>query len=98
MADHDATIAALPGKKAAPDHPRDFSNIWRDRLIFKQIYSADDPRPAERAESILKLLLSLKTPAKLDSRQSAHPRRQPTPLESIPALSLQVNRCQLLWL
>ena len=92
MPNHDTTIGALTGKKAAPDRPRDFTVIWRDRLIFEQTYSADDPGPAERAESILKLLLSLKKPAKLDRRQSARHRRQPTPLDNIPALSLRGNR------
>ena len=70
MPNHDATIGALTGNKAAPYLPRDFTVIWRDRLIFERPYPADDPRPTKRTEDILKLLLSLKKPAKLDRRQN----------------------------
>jgi len=92
MPNYDTTIGALTGNKAAPDRPRDFTAIWRDRLNFEKTYGADDPRLVERAESIFKLLLSLRKPAKLNwRRRSSRARRDPTPLENIPALSLRGN-------
>ena len=92
MPNYDTTIGALTGNKAAPDRPRDFTTIWRDRLRFEKTYCADDPRLLERAESIFKLLLSLRELAKPNWRRpSSRPRRESIPLENFPALSLKGN-------
>jgi hypothetical protein len=55
----DRTIGALTGEVADPDRPRDYTEIWRQRLEFEARHYADEPRVILRTRKILNLLKSI---------------------------------------
>jgi len=59
MPNYDDTIGALIGTRAAPDRPRDYTQIWKTRLRFEEKHAAGDSRPLERARRILELLYTI---------------------------------------
>lgn len=63
--DYDKTIGALTGEKAAPDQPRDFLNIWEDRLKFEEKYNADDSQLVERTRRIVQVFRQIDSPTNL---------------------------------
>lgn len=63
--DYDKTIGALTGEKAAPDQPRDFLNIWEDRLKFDEKYNAENPKLVERTRRIVQVFRQIDTPTNL---------------------------------
>lgn len=54
--DYDATVAALTGRPAGPDRPRDMIREWEDRLAFFLRHSSPDAPHVRSAEKILGLL------------------------------------------
>jgi hypothetical protein len=54
--DYDTTIGALTGAKAQPDRPRDFIELWEDRLRFERTHSPDNRKLIGRIQHILRLL------------------------------------------
>jgi hypothetical protein len=65
MPNYDATIGALIGARAEPDRPRDYRQIWKQRLRFEEKHAADDPGPLERTRRILELLHTIDQPSSL---------------------------------
>ena len=85
MPNFDITIGALTGEKAQPDRPRDYTAVWRERVRFERTYCTEDLRIVERAENILKLLMTIKLPPKLKSRRRSAVER----ITNLPPLSLR---------
>ena len=54
--DFDRTIGALTGEPAAPNRPRDFVNIWKDKVRFQLQHSAEDTTTLERTKRITDVL------------------------------------------
>lgn len=52
------TIGALTGERAEPDRPRDYTEIWRQRLAFETKHAHGDARVIARTQKILDLLNS----------------------------------------
>ena len=63
--DYDKTIGALTGEKAAPDKPRDFLNVWEDRLKFDEKYNAENPKLVERTRHIVQVFRQIDSPTNL---------------------------------
>lgn len=63
--DYDKTIGALTGEKAAPDKPRDFLNLWEDRLKFEEKYNAEDSQVVERTRRIVQVFRQIDTPTNM---------------------------------
>jgi len=63
--DYDKTIGALTGEKAAPDRPRDFLNVWEERLKFEQKYNADNPQLVDRTQRIVQVFRQIDSPTNL---------------------------------
>ncbi|NQV57020.1 MAG: hypothetical protein HQ503_14265 [Rhodospirillales bacterium] len=61
MPNFNQTIGALTGKRAEPDRPRDYTEIWHQRLEFEMEHLPNDSRILERTRKIIDLLQSLKT-------------------------------------
>jgi hypothetical protein len=93
MPNFDATIGALIGTRAEPDRPRDYTQIWKQRLRFEEKHAADDPRPLERTRRILELLKTIDQPPALPQLIVAPPQRPSAqgPLE-LPAIRLVATR------
>ena len=65
MPNFEFTIGALTGEKPEPERPRDYVEIWRQRLEFEENHAADGGRMVRRTQEILTLLQSIeKQPAK----------------------------------
>ena len=60
--DFDKTIGALTGERARPDVPRDFVQIWEDRLAFEQKYSSHAPGVIEKTDKISRVFQRLDSP------------------------------------
>ncbi|PKU26062.1 hypothetical protein [Telmatospirillum siberiense] len=54
--DYNTTVAALTGRPAAPDRPRDMVREWEERLAFFQRHNPPDDPQIRRIEKILALL------------------------------------------
>jgi hypothetical protein len=54
--DYDTTVGALTGKKAQPDRPRDFIELWEDRLRFERTHSPENRKLIGRIQHIVHLL------------------------------------------
>jgi hypothetical protein len=54
--DYDITIGALTGIKAQPDRPRDFVELWEDRLRFERTHSPENRKLIGRIQHIVHLL------------------------------------------
>lgn len=54
--DYDTTIGALTGTKAQPDRPRDFIELWEDRLRFERTHNPENQKRIGRIKHILRLL------------------------------------------
>ena len=54
--DYDTTIGALTGTKAQPDRPRDFIELWEDRLRFECTHNPENQKRIGRIQHILQLL------------------------------------------
>lgn len=54
--DYDTTIGALTGTKAQPDRPRDFIELWEDRLRFECTHNPENQKRIGRIRHILQLL------------------------------------------
>jgi hypothetical protein len=61
MPNFDLTIGALTGEKAEPDRPRDYAEIWRQRLEFEKNHITDDERIVKRTQKILDLLETIES-------------------------------------
>jgi len=57
--DYDTTIGTLTGTKAQPDRPRDFIELWEDRLCFERTHSPENRKLIERIQHIVNCLRSL---------------------------------------
>ena len=86
----DDTIGALTGVKAAPDRPRDFIEVWQDRVRFERTHFGDDPSVGQRTEKILNFLITLdKTAQLIQKKKHARTGRKPMPIPNLPPLSLR---------
>lgn len=54
--DYDTTIGALTGTKAQPDRPRDYIELWEDRLRFERTHSPENRKLIGRIQHIVHLL------------------------------------------
>jgi hypothetical protein len=54
--DYDMTIGALTGIKARPDRPRDFIELWEDRLHFEHAHTPENRKLIGRIQHIVQLL------------------------------------------
>jgi len=54
--DYDATVGALTGERARPDHPRDMLREWEEKLAFVKRYNEWDADGVRRTERIVTLL------------------------------------------
>jgi hypothetical protein len=54
--DYDTTIGALTGTRAQPDRPRDFIELWEDRLRFESAHSPENQKLIGRIQHIVHLL------------------------------------------
>jgi hypothetical protein len=54
--DYDTTIGALTQTKAQPDRPRDFIELWEDRLRFERTHSPENLELIGRIQHIVHLL------------------------------------------
>ena len=59
--DYDATIGALTGVKAQPDRPRDFIELWEDRLQFELAHAPENHLLIARIQHIVDLLHKVAT-------------------------------------
>ena len=86
----DVTIDALTGEKAAPDNPKDFTALWRERLMFEQTHPSLDTSVGPRVESILNILILLQNMAQLNLRwKNANTDNGFAPIPNLPPLSLK---------
>lgn len=74
------TIGALTGRTAQPDRPRDYIQLWQERLAFEASHGPVDPIRVNRTRAILDVLTRLDRLA--DCRPAAtnqipHPSPQP---------------------
>ncbi len=54
--DYDTTIGALTGTKAQPDRPRDYIELWEDRLRFECTHNPENRKLIGRIQHIVQLL------------------------------------------
>lgn len=54
--DYNTTVAALTGRLAAPDRPRDIVREWEERLAFFRRHNPPEAPHVRRIEKILALL------------------------------------------
>lgn len=54
--DYDATIGALTGEPARPDHPRDMLQEWEEKLAFIKRHNDWDDDGVRRTERVVVLL------------------------------------------
>ncbi|HEY9079718.1 hypothetical protein [Magnetovibrio sp.] len=59
------TIGALTGEKALPDQPRDFVQVWEQKLDFERRFAPATSQAKERALYILSILRRIEPPASL---------------------------------
>lgn len=60
--DFDRTIGALTGESAHPDQPRDFVNVWEERLNFERRYNPQNSTRVSQTERIVNLLSQISNP------------------------------------
>ncbi len=65
MPNFDVTIGALTGEPADPDRPRDYTEIWRQRLEFERKYAENAERIISRTQKILDLLETIEKQPKV---------------------------------
>tara|TARA_B100000315_G_scaffold260069_1_gene319087 strand:- start:584 stop:1108 length:525 start_codon:yes stop_codon:yes gene_type:complete len=65
MPNFDVTIGALTGEQADPDRPRDYTEIWRQRLAFESKYAENAERIIIRTQKILDLLETIEKQPKI---------------------------------
>lgn len=75
MPNFDNTIGALTGERAEPDRPRDYVEVWHQRLIFETNHYPDNDRITDRTRKILSLLDSMGVGAKRTLNPLARARR-----------------------
>jgi len=63
--DFAATIGALTGETAAPDRPRDFVDIWRERAGFQRRHNAGRTDIIEKTEHIAAVLSRIESPTNI---------------------------------
>ncbi len=63
--DYDKTIGALTGEPAAPDRPRDFLNLWEERLRFEEKHNAGNPNLVARTRRIVQVFRQIASPTNL---------------------------------
>ncbi len=63
--DYDKTIGALTGEKAAPDRPRDFLDLWEERLRFEEQHNAGNPHLVARTRRIVQVFRQIASPTDL---------------------------------
>jgi hypothetical protein len=60
--DFDRTIGALTGERAAPDRPRDFVEMWRERADFQRRHNAGRPDIVAQHDRIAAVLARIDAP------------------------------------
>lgn len=60
--EYDKTIGALTGEEANPDRPRDFVQIWEERLHFEKKYNTIDSEAVTKSQRIVDVLHALDSP------------------------------------
>jgi len=60
--DFDHTIGALTGESAHPDQPRNFVNVWEERLDFERRYNPQNSTRVSQTERIFSLLSQISNP------------------------------------
>jgi hypothetical protein len=87
MPNFDVTIGALTGKRSEPDRPRNYAEVWRQRLKFKKTHAANAEHIIVRTQKILALLEKLK--ASLKNRSLLKPS---TPSKMHPSIETLIYR------
>ncbi len=60
--DYDKTVGALTGEPAEPDRPRDFVEIWEQRLTFEKKYNTIDSDAVTKSQRIVDVLHAIDSP------------------------------------
>ena len=63
--DYDQTVGALTGQKADPDRPRDFIEIWEERLLFERKHNVGNEHRVGRSRRIVNVLRQIAAPTDL---------------------------------
>ncbi|GEM_PF-2129627 len=87
MHNFDRTVGALTGEKAAPDRPRDYTAIWRDRLAFEETHLSHDPVVIERTRKIVRMLEDISEFQRDTTGRNAEPNALPSKALSTLPLS-----------
>jgi hypothetical protein len=64
---YNKTIGALTGRKAEPDRPRDFVQVWEHRVAFERKHMPNKLSLIESSQHIIDVLRELERPLKLVS-------------------------------
>lgn len=64
MPNFDVTIGALTGKRTEPDRPRNYAEVWRQRLKFEKTHAANAEHIIVRTQKILALLEKIESQPK----------------------------------
>lgn len=62
---YNRTVGALTGEPAAPDSPRDFIELWEDRLSFELRHGAQNSKAVVQTERILGILKQISNPTEI---------------------------------
>ena len=63
--DYDQTIGALTGQKADPDRPRDFVEVWEERLLFERKHNGGNGNRVGRTRRIVNVLRQIAAPTNI---------------------------------